>query len=437
VAAVAGNGSASIAFTAGSAGSSPITNYEYSINNGVSWVARSPASTASPLVIGGLSNSMTYLVRLRAVNAVGVGQASDVVSVTPAVVLPSDPYFASRQLWGLNGDFGVNVPSAWSRTFGSSSVVVAVIDTGSTVHPDAGATVAGYDMISLEDTNGDGVPDSAMTANDGDGRDADPSDPGDWVSRSEDASGCFQGCGEDNSSWHGTHVAGTINAAANGEGVVGVAPTVRVQHVRVLGKCGGYTSDIAAGIIWASGGAVPGVPGNSTPARVINMSLGGSGACGSAFQTAINAAVGRGTTVVVAAGNSNTDAANAMPANCSNVIAVAAVDSAGRRASFSNFGSAVDVAAPGVDIYSTLNTGTTGPSVPTYVAYSGTSMAAPHVAGVVALMLSRNSLLTPAQVEAALKVPANVTAFPGGACDPIASSKTCGAGIVNAGKAVP
>ena len=321
---------------------------------------------------------------------------------------PNDPYFANSTLWGLSGTYGIQAPAAWDVTRGSSSVVVAVVDTGGTAHPDAGATVPGYDMIV-----------DPAVANDGGGRDADPSDPGDGDAYSS-------------SSWHGTHVAGTINAIANnGVGVVGVAPNAKVQHVRVLGVGGGYTSDIVAGITWASGGAVPGLPSNPTPASVINMSLGGVGACTADWQTAIDAAVARGTVVAVAAGNSNADAAGFSPASCRNVITVAATDSAGKRASFSNYGSTVEIAAPGVGIMSTLNDGALQVGSPSYASYSGTSMATPHVAGVVALMRSANPSLTPAQVTQLITTASNVTAFPAGACDGTAS-KTCGAGIINA-----
>src|SRR5690606_5927367 len=215
----------------------------------------------------------------------------------------------------------------------------------------------------------------------------------------------------------------------NGVGVAGTAFNAKIQHVRVLGRGGGYTSDIADGIIWASGGSVPGVPANPNPAEVINLSLGGQGSCGSTTQNAINGAVSRGTTVVVAAGNSNMNVSNFTPANCNNVIAVAATDQNGSRASFSNYGTGIDVSAPGVGIMSTLNSGSTTPGSESYASYNGTSMAAPHVAGVVALMQSVASTpLTPAQVESILKSTARPLP---GSC-----SGGCGAGIINAKAAV-
>ncbi|HCT76836.1 MAG TPA: hypothetical protein DGT23_09660 [Micromonosporaceae bacterium] len=326
---------------------------------------------------------------------------------------------------------GLNLPTAWNTADGSG-VTVAVIDTGRTAHSDLDAnTVAGYDFIS----------DSGY-ARDGNGRDSNPQDQGDWNSYPAE---CNLSSKAHNSSWHGTHVAGTIAAVSNNSsGVAGVAPKAKLQHVRVLGKCGGTLSDIADAIVWASGGSVSGIPANSTPAKVINMSLGGSGSCGSTYQNAINGAVGRGTVVVVSAGNSNQDASNARPANCNNVVTVAALDRDGNRAQFnsgntagSNYGSTVDVAAPGGEtwtgtggangILSTLNSGTTTPGNQSYAFYQGTSMAAPHVAGLAALMLGEKSL-TPAEVESILK--ANVRAIPG------SCSQGCGAGLVDAAKTI-
>jgi serine protease len=193
-------------------------------------------------------------------------------------------------------------------------------------------------------------------------------------------------------------------------------------------------SDIIAGVTWASGGTVAGVPANATPARVINMSLGGGGSCSSAMQAAINGAVARGTTVVVAAGNESMNAESSSPANCNNVVVVGAIDSDGFRANFSNYGSIVDVAGPGVGILSTINLGRTNPTTGGYASYNGTSMATPHVAGVVALMLSANDGLSPATVESILKSTAGP--FGGTRCDPASSMYSCGAGAVNAGSAV-
>jgi serine protease len=333
---------------------------------------------------------------------------------------PNDSSYSSQwDLYETTG--GIRAPAAWDLATGSG-VVVAVIDTGYRPHADlSGQIVAGYDMIN----------DTAVS-NDGTGRDSDPSDPGDWVAAGE----CGTGEPASNSSWHGTHVAGTIAAKTNNAtGVAGIAFNAKVQPVRVLGKCGGYTSDIADGMVWASGGSVSGLPANATPAKVINMSLGGGGACDTTSQNAINSARSRGTTVVVAAGNENQNASNSNPANCSGVIAVAATDRNGARAYYSNYGSIVTLAAPGGDvrssssngILSTLNAGTKAPGADSYAYYQGTSMATPHVAGVVALMYSAKPTATPDQIKAALV--SSARAFPG-------SCSGCGAGILNAQAAV-
>ncbi|MCL8014320.1 S8 family serine peptidase [Streptomyces sp. AS02] len=334
---------------------------------------------------------------------------------------PNDTEYSKQ--WDLfETTAGMNVPGAWDVATGSG-VTVAVIDTGYVSHSDLGANiVAGYDFIS-----------DATVGNDGNGRDSNPADPGDWTAANE----CASGDPASPSSWHGTHVAGTIAAVTNNsKGVAGVAYGAKVSPLRVLGKCGGFDSDIIDAITWASGGTVSGVPANANVAKVINMSLGGGGACSTATQSAINAAVNRGTTVVVAAGNSNANAANYSPASCNNVISVAAADRQGNRSYYSNFGSVVDIAAPGGEtnsvtsngILSTLNSGEQSPSSENYDYYQGTSMAAPHVAGLAALAKSANSALTPAQIESAIKT--NSRALPG------TCSGGCGAGLADAAKTV-
>ncbi|WP_309096882.1 S8 family serine peptidase [Streptomyces sp.] len=339
----------------------------------------------------------------------------------PTAVTPNDTDYAKQ--WDLfESTAGMNVPAAWDTTTGSG-VTVAVIDTGYVAHSDLAANiVGGYDFIS----------DTAVSV-DGNGRDSNPADPGDWYNANE----CGAGIPASNSSWHGTHVAGTIAAATNnGKGVAGIAYGAKISPVRVLGKCGGYDSDIIDAITWASGGTVSGVPANTNVAKVINMSLGGGGACSTATQSAINGAVSRGTSVVVAAGNENTNASSSSPANCGNVITVAATNRAGSRASYSNYGTVVDISAPGGEtrtttangILSTLNSGTKTPSTENYAYYQGTSMATPHVAGLAALMKSANSALTPAQIESAIK--ANARPLPG------TCSGGCGAGLADAAKTV-
>lgn len=342
--------------------------------------------------------------------------------------VPDDPRF-DLQWHYTHPSAGIDAPAAWDTSHGDG-VVVAVLDTGYLDHADLNANiVAGYDFIHDPDVGGDG-----------DGRDADAHDPGDWV-------------GGNPSSFHGTHVAGTVAALTNnGVGVAGVAFAAKVQPVRVLGHGGGYTSDIADAIVWASGGHVDGVPDNADPAEVINLSLGGSGSCSQdpATQEAIDGAVARGVTVVVAAGNDNADAGFFSPASCKGVITVGASGIDGARSWFSNYGATVAVTAPGGNatsgsdpddrwIWSLGNAGTQAP-LPSpegdrLMGMIGTSMASPHVAGVVALMQAAATEagrppLTPAQVKALLRG----TVKPFTVVPP--SSKPQGPGIVDAAAAV-
>ena len=257
------------------------------------------------------------------------------------MLTPNDPQYPNQWHYFAPGagQYGINAPAAWDLTTGSPSIVVAVIDTGITNHVDLnGRTVQGYDFIS-----------DSRTANDGDGRDNDPSDPGDWITTAESSSGFFSGCQVRNSSWHGTHTAGTIGAASNNNtGVAGVNWNSKILPVRVLGKCGGMLSDIADGMRWAAGLSVSGVATNAAnPAKVLNLSLGGYGACGDTYQNAVNAIVAAGTTIVVSAGNSNADAINYRPGNCSGVITVAATNKNGSRANYSNFGSTIEIERAG------------------------------------------------------------------------------------------
>lgn len=375
-----------------------------------------------------------------------------------AMAAPNDPYYldtSSNGQWHYRSPAvepgGANLPGAWDITTGSPSIVVAVLDTGALFnHPDlSGRFLPGYDMIA-----------DVPTAADGDGRDPDPSDPGDWYS----ANVCGAGVPASPSSWHGSHVAGTIGANTNnGIGVAGIHWAAKILPVRVLGRCGGWDSDIQDAIVWASGGPVVGVPNNPTPARVINMSLGGSGSCSSATQSAINAAMTNGTVVVVSAGNSNNRASNYSPASCGGVITVGATQRQGFKAHYGNYGSAVEISAPGggrnypsntsEGVWSTLNSGA-DVVVPgagyNYVRYQGTSMAAPHISGVVSLMLSVNPGMTPSQVSSMLQSTAR--AFPTAGASTCNTATTrppssqwfscrcttslCGAGIVDAQAAV-
>ena len=338
--------------------------------------------------------------------------------------IPNDTMYV--QQWALGaGVGGIRAANAWDVT-PSGSVAVAVIDTGIRSHPDLDAKrMAGYDMIS-----------NTFIANDGDGRDSDATDGGDF----DDALDCASGAYDFMSSWHGTHVAGIIAASTNnGDGMAGVAPNARIVPVRALGRCGGTSEDVADAIRWSAGVPVAGVRNNPNPARVLNLSLGGVGPCGANEQSAINSALARGAVVVVAAGNDATLVSGFSPANCKGVVAVAASNLLGDLSSFSNFGSAVSISAPGGDsgnlpgIISTLNGGITLPGVPSYATYMGTSMAAPHVAGVVAHMLTRDPTLTPGQVLNRLRAASRT--FPAGS-DCAAAAGACGNGLLDAFNAV-
>jgi serine protease len=354
--------------------------------------------------------------------------AEQILRPTSPEATPNDPMYSQQWHYRYTAGSaeGMNLVPAWDISTGIASTVVAVLDTGGRNHADlAGRIIAGYDMIS-----------DPFMGNDGNGRDADASDPGDWNTIGQ----CGAGSDASDSSWHGTHVAGTIGAATNNSvGVAGVNWAAKIQHVRVLGRCGGTNSDIADGIRWAAGLTVSGVPTNPTPAKVLNMSLGGSGSCSTTTQNAINAAVGAGAIVVVAAGNSNADASNFNPANCANVITIASTGPTGDRAYYSNYGSVVEIAAPGGDIsggnsngvLSTLNSGTQGPAADSYAFYQGTSMATPHVVGLVSLIVGLRPGYTHSQVLALLQNTARP--FPAGSgCN----TSICGSGIANAGAAL-
>lgn len=316
--------------------------------------------------------------------------------------VPNDPLYPTQYALGI-GAGRINWRPAMDTGYRGQGKIIAVVDTGRINHSDLNAKwLGGYDFIS-----------NAFVSRDGGGRDPNPQDQGDW---NPVAGECYPGSPVRPSSWHGAHVAGIAAAVTNNAvGIAGTAPNARIVPVRVLGRCGGSLADIADAVRWAAGGAVAGVPANPFKAHVINMSLGGSGACPASMQAAINYAVSNGVAVVVAAGNSNANVAGFMPANCANVITVASTTSTCAKSGFSNWGPLVDLAAPGSSIRSTVNPGATVPVAgDAYAYYNGTSMAAPHVAGAVADKQSAPAAdLSPALMESRLKATAR-------ACTPAA-----------------
>lgn len=332
-------------------------------------------------------------------------------SKNQAAVTPNDTLYP--QQWNLHDAKGISAPEAWATTQGSG-VTVAVIDSGIVKHPDLDANVLpGYDFIT-----------EPSIARDGNGRDADPTDQGNW----EEAGVCAAGSEASESNWHGTHVAGSIAAIMNNKrGIAGVAPNAKILPLRALGMCGGYDSDIADAMVWAAGGTVEGVPANTHPAQIINLSLGGEGTCPATYSKAIAEVNKRGAILVVAAGNDDQDTSKIAPANCGGSIVVGSTNQKGQRSDFSNYGKIVDVSAPGDGIMSTVDLGTTVSTGAGYTEYDGTSMAAPQVAGIIALMKSVDPSLTADRAKQVLKQSAKPLT-----CD----VNACGAGIANAASAL-
>jgi subtilisin family serine protease len=351
------------------------------------------------------------------------------VTVQKAAAVPNDQYYP-LQWHFFEPAGGVNLPRAWDISTGSPNLVVAVLDTGILFqHPDlVGRTVPGYNMISDPTKTGSGI-----------GRSADATDFGDSSVIGE----CGPGSAGKRSSWHGTHVAGTIGAATNNVGgVAGINWNSKILPVRVLGKCGGNTSDIADGIAWAAGLAVPGVPTNPNPAKVINLSLGGYRPCPATYQAVIDQAIANGATIIVAAGNGNpqgsaVNVSTSAPANCNGVISVAANTRLGDKASYSNFGTGITVSAPGGagevtsdNVLSTKNAGATVAGANNYDYSPGTSMAAPHVAGIASLLLSVNPSFPPATVKSLIALNTRPFVF----TTSCAAFGDCGVGIADAAK---
>jgi serine protease len=383
-------------------------------------------------------------------------------------VPPGDPLFA--QQWWLQPVSGSNAnaldarlrgvagfQSAWLRA-NHAPVVVAVLDTGITRHPELlGRVLPGYDFVrDWDPVAGVGY------ANDGDGQDADPSDPGDWVAaddRSADPAR-YAGCAVEASSWHGTIIAGMVAAQANnGQGGAGLHWGASILPVRVAGKCGADVVDIVDGMRWAAGLAVAGAPINPNPARIINISFGGSSACGPAYQTAVDELRAVGAVVVAAAGNEGT--APSRPANCRDVVGVVGLNRDGFKTHYSNFGGQIGVSGiatvSGDDaegawgsvladsgLVTLTNLGNTVPGAAGHARMYGTSFAAPQVAGTLALMLSLNPALSHEQLVQGLRASArpHVSSPKIAECSPgnpgrcICTTATCGAGILDADRAL-
>jgi len=409
----------------------------------------------------------------------------------PHATTPNDPLFVPSanatgqwfMLTPLSDASATDAVSAWDITQGSGGTVIADVDTGVRFdHPDLqraglgvpGRLLPGYDFVS-----GDFNPNSPynslgtfLIANDGDGWDPDASDPGDWISATDEKNVLFPAatCGGTNgaptdSSWHGTRVMGILGALTdNSVGIAGMTRYPYLLPVRALGKCGGYDSDIITGMQWAAGLSITGVPNNPYPADIINLSLGGSGTCAqSAYPAIVSQLTGMGILIVASAGNENGPVD--IPGNCSGVLGVAGLRNVGTKVGYSSLGPEVGIAAPAGNcvntsgaclksIDTTTNAGLTSPAVNTYTDQSnpnlGTSFSAPIVSGIAALMLAVNDNLTPVQVIARLKSSATAFPQPAGvpACPAVDSNgngiecrcaingSQCGAGMVNALAAV-
>ena len=364
---------------------------------------------------------------------------------------PNDPLLPRQWYLHAAEPSASRVVAAWTRLPASAGPVVAVIDTG--VRPEhedlLGRLLPGYDFVS-----------DPRAGNDGDGRDNDPTDPGDFVTQQDLRDPFFAGCAREQSSWHGTQVGGIVAATShNGIGIAGIARDSRLLPVRALGKCGGFDSDIIAALRWAAGLPVPGVPDNPNPARVINLSLGAPGRCGPLYSETLAEIHARGALVVAAAGN---DAAPVEePANCPGVLAVAGLRHNGIKVGYSALGPEVSLSAPagncvqesGECMYPLVTTTNLGIHQPGANGYSdgfkptlGTSFAAPQVAAVAALMWQAHPGLPRAELSRRLLASArpfpNDPAVPtcpalgaagsaiDGQCN--CTPTTCGAGMLDA-----
>jgi serine protease len=352
---------------------------------------------------------------------VGVCIAASIASLSSSAQESPDP-FAGDQ-WNLHDQSaGSRVDDAWKVTRGEG-VVIAAIGSGITSHEDLDAHVLpGFDFITDPDFS-----------RDGDGRDADARDEGSWREPGDD-------CGLPGvvaSTWHDTAVAGVAMAIANnGRGMAGVAPEAKLLPVRTVSYCGGTLRDVVAGITWASGGEIDDAPVNPTPARVLQINTAAYGPCPEAMAWAIDEARRRGSAVIVGAGEDADDAVLSNPANCPGVIVVGAADRRGGQAEYSSYGKLVTLSAPGGSddtdirnrIYATFNEGQTVPTTGNYRRSSGTFLAAAHVAGAAALILSANPLLSSDDVTRLLVSSTRAM--------PVACQRPCGSGLLDTSAAV-
>lgn len=461
------------------------------------------ARTGRVLVAGAAVGERTQVVRAAGVDAAELARR---LAADPAVefaapngrkrrlALPDDPLFPptatelrpnglGQQSGPASGQWylhppddtlrsAIGIEAAWSRlgSRGRPEVVVALLDTGVRFdHPDLRRLAAGGRML-----DGFDFVSTVAVANDGDGRDTDPSDPGDWVTLAESRTATFSGCDAGPSSWHGASTASLVGATAdNGLGMTGAAPGVRVLPVRVLGKCYGTDADIQAAMRWAAGIPVAGVPDNPNPARVINLSLGSSEACSASYRAVVDEIVARGVMIVAAAGNSAGGAVGS-PANCRGVVAVGGLRHAGTKVGFSDLGPEIAISAPAGNcvniatgtpclypVLAATDAGTQGPTASrwsdSYAITVGTSFASPLVAATTGLVWSVQPALTVQQVRSILQYSSR--AFPQAGADngpdaqaPVTqchapapgveqlqcycTTALCGAGMMDAGAAV-
>ena len=390
-----------------------------------------------------------------------------------AHAVPNDSLYADQWYLQSAQTAAIRADAAWDDTTGSNGIVIAVLDTGVRFeHPDLGRAaqggrlLPGYDFVSSEGGGG------FLVANDGDGWDADPSDPGDWINAADAAKAQFKGCTVADSSWHGTRTSGMIGALSNnGVGITGINWKAWLLPVRVLGKCGGFDSDIIAGMRWAAGLHVSGVPDNPYPAKILNMSLGNQDTtqC-QTYQPVVDELRSHGVLVVVSAGNDGGPVDE--PADCNGVLGVAGLRHVGTKVGYSNLGPQIGISAPagncgtgngGPCLFSLDTTTDKGLTVATGSTYTnqinynlGTSFSAPIAAGVASLMLAVNGKLDPPSLIDRLQrsartfptplvdgsgAPLQACHTPAGATDIqntecVCTTSVCGAGVLDAAGAV-